>query len=194
MRLALLPMLLALSLPFAADSVSTGILPETGLRFWQWQADGVLFKLTQRLPDQTRAFFLARGFDRDSAERIATRCVFQSMFQNTAPPGGGSVSIDLDEWRLVTPGDERPLITREAWNREWDKKALPKPVRIAFEWSLLPTRQRYEPGDYNWGMTSYGLAPGERFNLRFGWRRDGQRFTGYLEDIECPRDIHPEAE
>jgi len=179
--------------PTVAAPVTTGQDPETGLRFWEWRGEGVLFRLDQRLPDQTRAFFLARGFDRASADQVATRCVFQSRFRNTAD--AGAVTIDLDEWRIQVPGDaERRLLTREVWTRRWQAASLPQPARIAFEWSLLPTRQRYAPGDYNWGMTSYGLAPGQRFDLVFGWRRDGRRHHARLEDIQCPPDIHPEPQ
>jgi len=174
-----------------ASSTTTGRAPDTGLRYWEWQGDGVLFRLTQRLPDQTRAFFLARGFDPDSADLIATRCVFQSMFKNTAE--AGSVTIDLDDWRILVSGDkERALMTRETWTRQWQTRKPPQSARIAFEWSLLPTRQVYGPGDYNWGMTSYGLPPRQRFDLVFSWTRDGKVFTARLKDIECTPDLHPE--
>ncbi len=59
------------------DEVEQGVIEETGLRYWEWHADGVLFRLTQRLPDQTRAFLQARGFDSDSAELVATSCTFE---------------------------------------------------------------------------------------------------------------------
>lgn len=38
--------------------VEQGVIEETGLRYREWNAEGALFRLTQRLPDQTRAFFL----------------------------------------------------------------------------------------------------------------------------------------
>lgn len=184
-------------LPFVgaavAGPVTTGSDPDTGLRFWEWRGQGILFRLDQRLPDQTRAFFLARGFDRRAADRIAAGCVFQSMFRNTAD--AGTVTIDLDDWRIRVAGEEeRRLLTREAWARVWQARDVPQSARIAFEWSLLPTRQTYAPGDYNWGMTSYGLSPGRRFDLEFSWRRDGTPHHAHLEDIQCPPDIHPEPQ
>ncbi|MCO6413265.1 MAG: hypothetical protein J5I92_11010 [Thiogranum sp.] len=148
--------------------------------------------MTQRLPDQTRAFFLARGFDAESAELVATQCVFQSMFRNTGSKGSGAVDIDLDDW-VVEANDERSrLLTRGKWEAILESSGLQPAAMIAFTWSLLPTRQSYQPDDYNWGMTSYGLAPGMKFNLGFTWRHNGQLREGMLRGVECPPDIHPE--
>ena len=173
-------------------AVSRGRDATTGLPYWEWNAQGVRFRLTHRLPDQTRAFLLARDFDRDTAEFVATNCVFQSEFRNVVPMGGGSVSIDLTEWRVRHAGGGQGLLTREYWRSELARRGLGQAPRIAFEWGLLPTRQEYAPGDYNWGITVYGLPPGTPFDLTFVWYRDGKRFTGEMQGLTCPPDIHPE--
>jgi len=179
----------------AADTpMTTGVIAETGLHYWEWDAQGVLFRLTQRLPDQTRAYFMARGFDSGSADLIANRCVFQSMFKNIADPGGTATSIDLDTWRIRSGGNEYHLVTREQWQDELQKNDISQAAAIALEWSLLPTRQVYAPGDYNWGMTSYALKPGKTFDLGFSWKREGRVFHGNLKDVECAPDIHPDPE
>ena len=164
--------------------------PDTGLRSWTWKSEGVRFELKQLLPDQTRAFFLARGFDADSADRFATSCVFQSVFENTGSPGSGSVRFDQRSWRVRVQGRTRPMPVRADWAAEWEDRGLSPAARIAFEWSLLPTIQQYEPGDYNWGMTSYALLPGTGFDLEFSWDRDGEGYQGLLQGLECPPDIH----
>jgi hypothetical protein len=174
--------------------VEKGVMSGTGLRYWEWQGEGVLFRLTQRLPDQTRAFFMARGFEAEDADQIARRCVFQTMFKNIAPPGGSAVEFDLGEWTIDTGNGTRGLLTREDWDRRWEERGVPQAARIAFEWSLLPTRQRYLPGDFNWGMTSYGLPPGSRFDLRFSWMQDAARHRGSIPGVECPKDLHPEPQ
>ncbi len=174
--------------------VTTGAVPETGLRYWEWKSEGVLFRLTQRLPDQTRAYFMARGFDAGDANHIAERCVFQSMFRNIADSGDTSVAIDLDNWRIHGDNKESRLLTRKKWQEELHKSPVSRAAAIALEWSLLPTRQEYAPGDYNWGMTSYGLQPGQVFDLAFSWQRNGQVFHGTLKRVECARDVHPEPE
>jgi hypothetical protein len=169
-----------------------GTVPETGLRYWEWQGQGALFRLTQRLPDQTRAFFLARGFATADADYLARNCVFQTLFKNTDPPGGATLAYDLHQWKVHAEGTTQGVLTRERWNDIWDARGLSQPARIAFEWSLLPTRQRYQPADYNWGMTSFGLQPGTRFDLDFFYEREGTRNAARLEGVECPADVHPE--
>ena len=178
----------------ADKPMTTGVAADTGLRYWEWNAQGVLFRLTQRLPDQTRAYFMARGFDSGYADRIANQCIFQSMFKNIAGSGGATISIDLDTWRVNSNSGEGRLLTREEWQDEMRKNDISRAATIAFEWSLLPTQQVYTPGDYNWGMTSYGLEPGKTFDLDFSWKREGRVFQGHLKGVECAPDIHPDTE
>ncbi|MGM0680591.1 MAG: hypothetical protein ACQESY_12100 [Pseudomonadota bacterium] len=171
--------------------LSQGEDPDTGLRHWQWQEAGIHFKLTQRLPDQTRAFFDARGFDKPARERIALACVFQSEFKNTAGDDQPPVEYELTDWRIHTDEGSRSLMVRETWAPIWQQHELPEPAQIAFEWALLPTYQKYAAGDYNWGMTVYGLAPGSTFDLEFSWSRGDKQYTRRIDGIECPPDIHP---
>ncbi len=178
--------------PLQAE-LSRGEDPDTGLRHWQWQEAGISFKLTQRLPDQTRAFFAARGFDKKTRERIALSCVFQSEFRNIADNDQPPVEYDLNEWRVHSGGETRGLIVREDWKQLWQQEyEVPEAAQIAFEWALLPTYQVYKAQDYNWGMTAYGLPPGTEFDLEFSWSRGDKQYTRRFEDIECAPDIHPE--
>jgi len=58
---------IALSLPGSlAAEVITGEEAGTGRLTWEWQEAGVSFQLLQLLPDQTRAFYLGRGFSGDA--------------------------------------------------------------------------------------------------------------------------------
>ncbi len=53
-QLLLATVMVAATASYAADDeVEQGVIEETGLRYWEWHAGGVLFRLTQRLPDQT---------------------------------------------------------------------------------------------------------------------------------------------
>lgn len=174
------------------SGVTTGVDPQTGLKYWEWKDDTALLRLTQRLPDQTRAFFLSRGFSRDNAELFATSCVFQSMFRHIGTPASGTISIDLTRWQVDHDGSSGRLRVREDWEAIWSKSSLPRSAVIAFEWSLLPTTQEYASDDYNWGMTSYGLSPGVVFDLDFSWQREGEIHPGRITGIECAPDIHPE--
>jgi len=178
--------------PLGHAGVVRGAQPDTGLALWRWEGEGVSFELVQRLPDQTRAFFQGRGFDSGPANAFALGCVFQTIFKNTATdPGAGALDYDMAQWRVVTPSGRQPPRLKAQWDREWATQGVSQAARIAFHWALLPTRQGFEPGDYNWGMTSYGLPPGKRFDLELVWWRGGKRETALIRDIECPRDIHP---
>ncbi|MBL3590034.1 MAG: hypothetical protein JMN24_09610 [gamma proteobacterium endosymbiont of Lamellibrachia anaximandri] len=177
----------------AAGSATTGSDPETGLAFWRYEAEGILFELNQRLPDQTRAFFQARGFDTDTANQFATSCVFQSRLLNTAVAGGASLQFNLNEWRVISGNKSSSMATTDDWMPRWKKQSIGQAARIAFKWSLLPSEQTYAPGDYNWGMTSYDQPPGTRFNLTLVWHREGKRESATIRNIECPADSPQET-
>ncbi len=167
--------------------------PETGLVGWKFDRGAFELEIVQRLPDQTRAFFLARGFPSAEADRLAVHCVMQTIVRNTGRPGEASpIRVDLREWRVAHGGAIRPLRHKEAWLAEWTKTgAVPPPARLAFRWSTLPTEQVYEPrGDYNWGMTIYDLPPGSRFDLYVVWHAGARRHAAWLRGLECAPDRH----
>ena len=170
--------------PVSADALSATD-PETGLASWTWRDRGVSLQLLQLLPDQTRAFFLGRGFQAGEADRVGRACVFQTIFRND---GLKPVEYDLTGWAVHHKGERLPLQTREVWERYWQEQNIEKGPRIAFRWALLPTRQRFEPGDYNWGMTSFGLAPGEGFNLSLSMRMGDDSVSAEISGITCAPD------
>ena len=159
--------------------------PETGLASWTWRDRGVSLQLRQLLPDQTRAFFLGRGFQAGEADRVGRACVFQTIFRND---GLKPVEYDLTDWSVHHEGRRLPLQTREIWESYWQEQKTGKAPRIAFRWALLPTRQRFEPGDYNWGMTSFGLVPGERFDLSLSVSIGGDPVNTEIAGITCAPD------
>ncbi len=164
---------------------------ENGLKSWEMQQGALSLKLIQRLPDQTRAFFLARGFPKAEADRIATACVLQTIGRNTSSAEQPvSLEYDLHDWRLRYNERLREIRYKEDWARDWnDRNDFPEAARIAFRWATFPTAQQFEPGgDYNWGMTSFGLPPGSRFDLNVRWRENGQPQSAWIEDITCPHD------
>jgi hypothetical protein len=165
--------------------VTLGQDPDTGLRSWTWTEQGVSVRLVQRLPDQTRAFFLARGFGSQDADRIARACVFQTIFRND---GQRPVEYDLSDWSIAHQGERLHLRTREVWDPEWASQGIDDSAQTAFRWALLPTVQRFEPGDYNWGMTSFGLPPGEQFDLSLLVSIDGKAVTAEIPSIACAVD------
>jgi len=165
--------------------VITGVDEATGLKSWTWQTNGVSVQLVQRLPDQTRAFFLGRGFPAHAADIVGRACVFQTIFRND---GREPVTYDLGEWVVHHRDDRLPLLVRDAWDSRWQAMGIDQSARIAFRWSLLPTRQHFEPGDYNWGMTSFGLEPGKTFDLALTIDLGGHPVAARIQSIECSQD------
>lgn len=169
----------------ATAEIANSSDPDTGLRSWRWHESGVSIEFMQRLPDQNRAFFLARGFGRAAADRIAEACVMQTIFRND---GGVPVDYNLDDWRIHQGGAPRRLLTRERWRDIWRHGETSEAARIAQHWALLPTRQRFEPGDYNWGMTSFGLPPGAGFDLELVVTLAGEPVIRRVAGVVCADD------
>lgn len=170
--------------------VERGEDPATGLKYWLWDHNGFYLRLTQRLPDQTRAYFEARGFNQASAEILATSCVFQTMVKNTGTEPGSKIDAKLSDWQVVSDGKQQAMLLREHWQKTWQQNKLPESALIALEWSLLPSQIIYDINDYNWGMSSYGLPPGSTFDLIFSWNRNGKSYQGRINDVICAEDIH----
>lgn len=170
--------------------VTRQVNAENGLVGWKLQRDGLELELIQRLPDQTRAFFLARGFSAAVADDIGTGCVFQTIARNVSrPPQDLPVAIALAQWRVRHGGELRPVKLKEQWDREWPQDSVSAAARLAFRWATFPTEQTFEPGgDYNWGMTGFDLPPGETFDLQVVWQLGGRRQVAWINNIECPAD------
>ena len=168
-----------------AAEVTSARDAQTGLKSWTWREQGVSIQLLQLLPDQTRAFFIGRGFSADAADGVARACVFHTIFRND---GARPLSYDLGDWSVRHAGRQQPLRTRERWETRWQRQPLDPASTIAFYWALLPTVQTFQPGDYNWGMTSYGLKPGSRFDLSLRLDVAGQPVQGAIKGLECAPD------
>ncbi len=179
--------LLLMLLPAGVQcDVTRSTNPGNGLQGWHFSDGDIEIELVQRLPDQTRAFFQGRGFSAEASDVIGRSCVFQAILRND---GVRPVAFDLETWEVLFDGQSRPLLTRERWQERWADSEVGKAARIALNWSLLPTRQRFEPGDYNWGMISFGLPPGRKFDLLLKVVIDSEEIDGSLFSVVCTQDI-----
>ena len=172
----------------------TGIDEQAQLPYWQISDEGMSLRLVQRLPIQSRGFFLARGFNKRQVERIAQSCVFQTVFKNISNETSQPVPLtyNLRDWVVSINGTEQGLKIREDWAREWQAEKVPIPVQLAFEWALYPTEQEYKPGDYNWGMSIFNLKPGSVFDLKVVWQQYGKIHSVIIKNIQCAEDINPQ--
>ncbi len=161
--------------------------PDSGLESWKTARNGVVVELTQLTPDQSRAFFMGRGFAREDAGHYATACVFMTVLRNDAAPA--AIHYRLAEWRAVVPGrGGQPPKLKEDWMAEWTARGLPAAQKIAFEWSQFPSEQTFEPGDWNQGMSTFMLPPGGRFDLVLRWTVQGRNEEHILKGVRCAQD------
>lgn len=171
--------------PAGSGMAAPLISPETGGEAWEITTEGVTIRLGQISPDQTRAFYLARGFDRQGVERIAAACVFQTVLRNGT---SSRVSFNLGEWRARGTGWEVAPKLDGDWQREWQSWGAPKAARAAFRWALFPSVQEYDPGDWNMGMVTYPVAAGTKFNLEIVWRTPDGRKSTTITGLRCAND------
>lgn len=174
----------------AAATLSTGIDAQAQLPYWEISDASMSLRLVQRLPDQTRGFFTARGFSAVHSEIVAQSCVFQTVFKNESQHATPSpLEYDLREWAVSVAGAAQGLKTREDWKAQWQRLGVALPAQLAFEWSLYPTQQVYQAGDYNWGMSTFNLQPGTTFDLKVVWRQHRRTHTLTIQGIQCAPDV-----
>jgi len=180
-------LIFSILLPVAAMAgVTKSIDEQTALVSWKIDDGNFELELRQLLPDQTRAFFLARGFSKEIANRIATACVMQTIGRNDAEQGKpGSIDVDLKQWRMLHDGGEGPIKLKEQWDSEWSPGEVSETSRLAFRWATFPTQQDFASGDFGWGMTSFGLAPGRRFDLKVSWFAAGVKKEAWIKGMRC---------
>lgn len=175
--------LLALWAAAALAGTDTSVDTDTGLATWQTETAGIQVRLTQISPNQARAFYQARGFPAEAAERYASECVFMTVVRNV---GDTPIQHRLADWRYEPVGQPpRAIRSKAEWERLWKQLGVSESARIAFNWAQIPDTQTYAPGDWNQGMTAYSVPRGGRFDLQFVWRANGQTHTGRLEQARC---------
>jgi hypothetical protein len=191
---ALVVLLLGNTIALAEPRVETGTDPDAQLPYWQISDAGMSLRLVQRLPDQTRGYFLARGFAEGEADLIAQSCVFQTVFKNISQTHQPSpLQYNLHDWVVSSANKTQGLKVREDWKPIWQQRRVAQAAQLAFEWSLYPTAQIYKPGDYNWGMSIFNLKPGAQFDLKIVWQQFGKTHTAYIKGMQCAADVHPPA-
>lgn len=173
-----------------AGEVTRSSNEENGLQGWHFREGNIEIELIQRLPDQTRALLMNHRFSRKVVEQLALSCMFQTIIRNTGKGAvGGIVAIDLTTWRMTHDGETRQLVMKEPLLDSWTDTEADPAAKLVIRWGMFPTRQEYLPGDYNWGLTAYGVPPGSSFDLDVVWRDDGAVRRGVIRDIACAPDV-----
>jgi len=162
---------------------------DTKLINWSLIEHGLHLQLIQRTPDQTRGFFLGRGFSNAVTNDIATQCVFQTIVRNTDKYSGKAITLPLPTWVVHYQNKSQPIKLKEKWDSQWSTSEVAMASRLAFRWATFPTQQTFEPsGDRNWGMISMGLPPGASFDLTVKWQHGDQNHSATIKAMQCPAD------
>ena len=188
-----LPVLLffLLSIPLLCTAeVQRSANEENGLEKWHFIDSDIEIELVQRLPDQTRALFMNHAFSREVIEQLALSCMFQTIVRNTGKSGAGQmIAIDLTQWRMQHAGKTGSILLKEPLLASWSDEDADAAAKLVIRWGMFPTQQEYLPGDYNWGLTAYGIPPGSTFDLAVTWQEGTVQHSGKIKDIVCAPDV-----
>jgi hypothetical protein len=100
--------------------------------------------------------------------------------------GDSPIEHRLADWRYLSAGEPpRSIRSKDEWESIWSGLDVGEGARIAFAWAQFPTEQRFAPGDWNQGMTTYGVPRGGQFDLQFVWRAGDRSLSGKLEQVRC---------
>ena len=186
----IMSMLLITAMPVTGGEVRRSINEENGLQGWHFTDSDIEIELVQRLPDQTRALLMNHNFSREVIEQMALSCMFQTIVRNTGKSASNRVvSIDLTEWRLLHDGKADKLLMKEPLLASWTDADADPAAKLVVRWGMFPTQQEYLPGDYNWGLTAYGIPPGATFDLDVAWREGGALQRGEIKGVVCAPDV-----
>ena len=180
-----------LSIPLLCSAeVQRSANEENGLEKWHFIDSDIEIELVQRLPDQTRALFMNHAFSREVIEQLALSCMFQTIVRNTGKSGAGQeISIDLTQWRMQHAGKTGSILLKEPLLASWSDEDADAAAKLVIRWGMFPTQQEYLPGDYNWGLTAYGIPPGSTFDLAVTWQEGEVQHRGEIKGIVCAPDV-----
>lgn len=170
--------------------VVRGVNEDNGLKKWHFLDGDIEIELIQRLPDQTRALFMKHEFSREVIEELATSCMFQTIIRNNGKSGTSQpVVIDLAQWRMTHAGKVTGIRLKETWLESWTDEQASQAAKLVVRWGMFPTQQEYLPGDYNWGLTAYGIPPGSIFDLEVFWKQGDTLRSGRIDGVQCAPDV-----
>jgi len=163
---------------------------ENGLEKWHFIEGDIEIELVQRLPDQTRALFMNHAFSKEVIEQLAQSCMFQTIIRNSGKSSTGqALAIDLTQWRMQHDGKTGGILLKEPLLASWSDADADPAAKLVVRWGMFPTQQEYLPGDYNWGLTAYGIPPGSTFDLVVTWQEGPTQHSGEISGILCAPDV-----
>jgi hypothetical protein len=135
--------------------------------------DGVEFSVSVRTADQLVAFYSARGFPPDTVREITKSCFVSVGLRNQR---SDVLWLELANWRFEdAEGRPVPRVTREEWEKTWQRVNTPLASQATFGWTQLPETRDLQPGEPVGGNVAVRPSK-EPFTLvaRFRTGADGQ--------------------
>jgi len=161
----------------ADDPITTASDPETGIRSWKYEGNGLGIEFVQVPPDFIRASYSARGLPASVSEAVASRCVFGTIVRNLSDK---PLSYRVADWRyLKADGVELPIKTKSEWLKEWHA------MGVRFSWSILADEPTFQVGDWIQGFTTMAEPHGSLVSLKVVWSIEGERYEKVMPKLEC---------
>lgn len=170
----------------ASDKQQNHIDSATGIASWEIYSHGVTFSVTQILPEQAKAFYVNRGFSLKQIKSYASSCIYMTVLRNDK--ASGTVHFIKKNWSVSFNGKQRPILSVDKWMQQLKKHNVKKSALLAFRYAQFPPEQEFEPGgDWNQGMLSIDLSPGNQFDLIARWDINGETFKAKLQGVKCAK-------
>lgn len=151
--------------------------------------EGLDFYLSARTPEQTNAFYSARGLPLSAVQAIAQSCFLTVGLYNRR---ADTVWLDLATWRLLDAnGRDIKRISLTEWRARWKELNIPLAAQATFGWTQLPETRDLQP-DEDVGGNVPLVPPAGEFTLiaRFatGVAGKGKPIEITVPGLTCPRE------
>lgn len=151
-----------------------------------YKADGVVFSISVRTPEQIRAFYTARGFPEAAIRELESKCLLTVGVQNGR---NDIVWLEPSKWRFFAEhGKPVTRISRETWEARWAKLNIPLASRATFGWTQLPETRDLLPGETAGGnivITPPAGSFGVEARFDTGRDRAGPPLTFKVNNLKC---------
>lgn len=151
--------------------------------------EGLDFYLSARTPEQTNAFYSARGLPLIAVQAIAQSCFLTVGLHNRS---ANTVWLNLAAWRFADgAGREIKRISLPEWTARWQALHVPLAAQATFSWTQLPETRDMQPDEDVGGNVPLVPPPGE-FTLiahfPTGVEGTGKPIVITVPGLSCPRD------
>ncbi len=151
--------------------------------------EGLDFYLSARTPEQTNAFYSARGLPINAVQEIAKSCFLTVGLHNRRTD---IVWLDLATWRFADAnGREVTRVSLPQWTARWKAMQIPLAAQATFGWTQLPETRDMQPDENVGGNVPVVPPPGEfTLTARFptGATGTGKPIEISVPGLSCPRD------